>query len=112
LYNRRYKKLHDKADTSLPKSVERPVIFDSTLILRSMQNMRSYLFNQGYFYARITDTYKLKDKKAYVDYNINAGGNYLINKINYDIDDSNIARVVKGASPLTAFEKNRNFTYS
>ena len=112
LYNWRYKKVHALPDSSLPKSVERPVLFDSAQMAHTIQNMRSYLFNQGYFYARITDTYRLTDKKAYVDYNINAGGNYLINKINYDIDDSNIARIVKQDAAHTIFIKNKDFTYN
>ena len=117
LYNLRYKKLHRRetapsGDTTLPKSVERPVIFDSVLMQRAALNMRSYLFNQGYFYAKITDSFNLTGKKAYTYYNINAGGNYLVNRVFYDVDDSNIVRIVRNSDKLTSFQKNKNFTFS
>ena len=117
LYNLKYKKLHRKEmasppDTTLPKSVERPVIFDSVLMQRAALNMRSYLFNQGYFYAKITDSFSLTGKKAYTYYNINAGGNYLVNRVFYDVDDSNIVRIVRNSDKLSSFQKNKNFTFS
>ena len=112
LYNKRYRKLHDRPDTSLPKSVERPVIFDTSLILRSTQNMKSYLFNQGYFYARIKDTFVIKNKKAYNTFIINAGKNYLINKINFDVDDSVILGLLRANAGETRLPRQKPFTYS
>ena len=112
LYNARYKKLHDRPDSLLPKSVERPVIFDSTLIARSSQNMKTYLFNQGYFYAKIKDTFTLRNKKAYVTHTISAGTNFLIRKVNYDADDSNIARIIRDATLPSGLQSNKEFTYS
>ena len=111
-YNLHYKKLHNKADSSLSKSMERPVIFDSSYIQKSVHNMRSYLFNQGYFYSTIKDTVKYTGKKAKVTYLINAGSNYLINRINNDIDDSGIARVVQNAVAESRLITNNVFTYS
>jgi hypothetical protein len=112
LYNYRYNKLHKRADSSLPKSVEKPVIFDSSLVPRAVQNMKNYLFNQGYFYARVTDTVVLKKRKAYVTYKINAGTNFMINKVSYDADDSNVQRVIQAAVPLSGLTKAKAFTYS
>lgn len=111
-YNRRYRKLHNLPDSLLPKSKERPVIFDSLTMPRSVQNMKNYLFNQGYFYARITDTVTFNKKKAITKYTIEAGANYLINRINYNIDDSEIAAIVKGNEFATVLKKGNEFTYS
>jgi len=110
-YNRRYKKLHSRPDSLLPKSVERPVIYDSTTNARSMQNMKNYLFNQGYFYARVRDTVKFVRGKAIVTYNVHAGSNYIINKINYKIDDSAIKSVVMSHRAGSSIEKGKEFTY-
>jgi outer membrane protein insertion porin family len=111
-YNRRYKKLHNRPDSLLPKSVERPTIFDSSTMPRSVQNMKSYLFNQGYFYATVRDTVVFRNKKAIATYAVNAGANYLINKINYNIDDSGVKKVVLSHLTGTVLKKGKEFTYS
>lgn len=111
-YNRRYKKYSSRPDSLLPKTVERPTIYDTATTPRSVQNMKSYLFNQGYFYATIKDTVAYKNRKAIVTYTINAGINYLINRINYKIDDSAIAVIVRQNAYSTVLEKGKEFTYS
>lgn len=111
LYNWRYKKLRDRPDDSLSKWVERPVVFDSSLMARSAQNMRNYLFNEGYFYASVSDTVIYKGRKAYVLYRVHAGSNYLINRINYDIDDSMVAYIVRGAAETSTLQKGKEFRY-
>lgn len=110
-YNRRYKKLYDKPDTSLPKSVERPVLLDSLYIPKSIQNMKSYMFNQGYFYARIRDSITFSHKKAYVTYIIDAGNNYLINRIHFDVDDSGIVTLLRNSMEESELQKNKPFAY-
>lgn len=112
LYNKRYKKLHDLPDASLPKSVERPVILDTALIQRTVQNMKSYMYNQGYFYAKIKDTFYTHHKKAYTTYTITTGINYLINKVNYNVDDSGIAKIIRETADESALQKGKEFTYS
>ena len=111
LYNRRYDALHLRPDTLLPKSVERPVIFDSAITARSMQNMKSYLYNLGYFYATVKDTCVVWHKKAIVTYTINTGINYEIGKVTYDVDDSNIARLINSSIDGSALKKGKAFSY-
>ncbi|PQJ08715.1 hypothetical protein CJD36_022750 [Flavipsychrobacter stenotrophus] len=111
LYNFRYNKLKNLPETSLPKTVERPALVDTSFIPKSIQNMRAYLFNQGFFYAKITDTITYKHKKAYVTYNVNTGNNYLINKIHLDIDDSSIKQLVSENMLASGLKKNKAFTY-
>jgi outer membrane protein assembly factor BamA len=109
-YNRHYYRLHEKPDTSLPKSVERPEIFDSSKMEKSAENMRNYLNTQGYFYATVKDTVRFAKKKAYPEYAISTGINYRINNVSYDVDDSAIARIVHSAMEETALEKHKEFT--
>ena len=111
LYNRHYNRFHDLPDSSLPKSVERPVIYDSSQAVRSAQNMKTYLYYLGYFYASVKDTCIIKHKKAYVHYNINMGTNYRINHVMYDVDDSDIAGIVRAASDESALKKGAAFNY-
>jgi len=111
-YNFRYKKYHTTPDSLLPKGMERPVLYDTLTTLRTRENMKNYLFNQGYFYASVNDTVYYRRKKAFVVWTVNAGSNYLINRINYDIDDSTIAAIVKKAQEATVLTKGNEFTYS
>ena len=96
LYNYRYDKYQkDPTNYQLQsKTVEAPVIYDSTLIPRSMQNMKGYLYNQGFFYAKIDDTTVFKKQKAYVTYNIDAGIFYYLRESRYDIKDSLVRKIV------------------
>jgi outer membrane protein assembly factor BamA len=114
LYNTRYKKYsNDTANFQIKsRTVEKPVIYDSLLRRKSAQNLRSFLFNQGYFYAKVMDTVKFRGKKAYVSYNVQTGPNYLINKTYYDIDDSTIQSFVADAASETVLKKGQEFTYS
>lgn len=111
-YNHNYKKFSNRSDSALPKSVERPVILDTSLIPRTIQTMKSYLFNQGYFYAKIYDSITVKRKKAYVKYTIYTGDNYLINKINLDIDDPIIYSILLRDTALSVLQRESEFTYS
>lgn len=114
LYNIRYKRYqHDTSNFQLKsKTVEKPVILDTAQISKSFQNMKSYLYNQGYFYARIKDTVTFKKKKAFVTYDINTGNNYLINKVNYDVDDSTILHILTTHTDASTLKKNAEFSYS
>jgi outer membrane protein assembly factor BamA len=57
--------------------------------------MRSFLFNEGYFYAKVLDTTKLSGKKARVTYQVETGRGYLINRTILDVDDSAIKSVIR-----------------
>lgn len=113
-YNLRYNKY--AKDTSnfqfKIKTVERPVAYDSVLRKRSAANMKSYLFNQGYFYPQVTDTVKFKGKKAYVTYNVTTGTNFLINKVNLDIDDSTIKAIIQNTFDQSSLKKGQEFSMS
>ncbi len=111
-YNFRYDKFHSRPDSLLPKSAERPVLLDTSAIPRSIANMRAYLFNQGYFYAKIYDTIITKGKESTVSYTVNTGSNYLVNKVNYLVDDSAIALIVREAASGCILKKNKVYTYS
>lgn len=113
IYNSRYEKYQkNPALLEQSRSAEPPVVFDSSLIRRSKQNMESYLFNQGYFYATVSDTTILKGKKAYVKYNVETGTNYLINKVHLDVDDSTIKQLLLNVQHETLLEEGKEFSNS
>lgn len=110
MYNMRYNKYQaDSANFQLEsRTVEPPVVYDSSTIQQSKTYMESYLFHQGYFYATIRDTTLLneKKKKATVVYEVDPGINYLIKRVYFtDIEDTlirNIVREVFNATYLRA----------
>lgn len=114
LYNQRYDKYQkDTSNFQLKsKTVEPPVIYDSSSKRRSVLNMKSYLFNQGYFYSTIDDTTTFKEKKAFVTYDVTTGPNYLINRGYYDISDSTINAIVHDAQQDTRLKPGLEFTYT
>ncbi len=99
LYNMRFR--HYNKDTSAVnfqlknRTVERPVIYDSLLQRRSAINIKSFLFNRGYFYAQVVDTVRFSGKKAFASYNINTGSKYLVGIVTLDIQDSTVRRYVE-----------------
>jgi len=113
LYNLRYR--HYNKDTGAVnfqlknKTVERPVIYDSLLRRRSAINIKSFLFNRGYFYAQVKDTVRLSGKKAFVSYNINTGSKYLVGSITLDIQDSSIKKLVEDGMGDTKLKSGAPF---
>src|ERR1051326_9177787 len=59
---------------------EPPVIYDSTLRIRSTQQIRKFLENKGFFNNNVKDSVAFKNKKATVYYFITPNKPYKINK--------------------------------
>src|SRR5208283_5381795 len=85
---------------------------DSMMTARTIQSMKQYLYYLGYFYSNVKDTCIISHKKAYVTYDIDMGINYRINNVTYNIDDSNIARIVRAANDESALRKGKDFSYT
>ncbi len=116
LYNGRYKRY--QRDTAAEKfqlkikTVERPVVYDSTLADKSAQHMQGYLFNQGYFYAEVRDTVVCKRKKASVKYFVKTGLRYLIHRTTIDADDSAIKAIVVASMDQSPLKSGLPFAMS
>lgn len=114
LYNLRYR--HYQQDTAAVnlqkklKTVERPVILDTSLSNRSAQHMGSYLFNQGYFYNKVTDTAIFYGKRATSLYQVETGLRYLINRTQLDIDDSMVQHLVEESMVQTVLKTGIPFS--
>lgn len=112
LYNMRYKKYsYDTTNYQLKsKTVEPPVVYDSMLTRRSILNMKSFLFNKGYFYSRVSDTAVYKNQKAYVTYRVETGQSYLINRVTLDIDDDFIRKATEEVMNETELKTGSPFS--
>ncbi len=112
LYNMRYKKYQkDTANFQISsKVVERPVVLDTLLIGKTKTNIRDFLRNQGYFYARVADTVKYKGKKASVTYTVKTGTEYLIDAVSYEVHDETLKNEVRAISKATLLVKGKPYS--
>lgn len=116
LYNLRYK--HYTTDTAAvnfnikTRTVEPPVLYDSVLQDKSALNMKSYLFNEGFFYAVVKDTVLHKGKKAEARYEIHPGPRYFIESWMLDADDSTINSFLLAQRNASLLKPGAPFTYT
>jgi outer membrane protein assembly factor BamA len=109
LYNQKYNEKKSNWFWNLmlaPRNLEAPVLYDSAKTKESVARMVSYLNNQGYFYATATYTEKIRHQKASVTYQVNTGKNFIINNVNYDVQDTAILRLVKASDQFSLIRKN------
>lgn len=109
-YNWRSQKYLNNPLLELPKSIERPVLYDSLLQKRTVANMQYFLINQGYFQAFVTDTVRFKNKKAKAEYKIVTGLNYLIDKVTLDVDDSVVNKIITANIKSSLLTKGKAYT--
>lgn len=79
---------------------EAPVIYDSTLMMASVEQLQKAMINKGFLYATVeADTLKNdKKKKIKVNYRINPGIQYVLDSIDYQFPDSTFQSIVMADS--------------
>ena len=82
---------------------EPPVIQDSNLVQLSATNIRNYLFNSGFFDAKVVTRVKVKRRKAHVYYKVYPGRAYLINSVFVKAVDSSLTPQVKAFADESDF---------
>lgn len=108
LYNQKYNEKKSNWFWNLvlsKRNLEEPVIYDSAKTKESIQRMTSYLNNQGFFYATVEYEAEVKHQKASVEYKVNTGKNFVLDKIGYEIPDPSIRSVVEKAQHLSLIKK-------
>lgn len=75
-------------DRFVTKLGQAPVIFDSTLVTKSNENIKNHLKSLGYYNSEVIDSVVTKGKMAYVNYDVKLGVQYNISKVQYKIKDS------------------------
>lgn len=87
-----------KKETKISKWIktrigEAPVIYDSAITKFSAQQIQLYLFNNGYFDAKVNANVNIKKKKARIVYDVSLEQAYTIRNIQYKILDTNIRSI-------------------
>ncbi len=86
MYNLSSKK---KTDDWLKRIGEPPQLYNKVLSDRSEDQLRQYMYNKGFFQAKVSSDVVFNDekKKANVTYKITSGEQYVVSKIEYHIKD-------------------------
>ena len=114
-YNSNYQKyertpLHPKL---LKHKVEKPVLLDTNMVIRSKQFIEQYMFNLGYFYADVNYEIKPKGNKlAMVHYRINAGKYYTIDQVTRtsEVESKPILQIINEQSNESILVKGEAYT--
>lgn len=77
---------------TLQHAGEPPVIFDSTMVENTTENLQRVMTNKGYLNADVEPKVKLENKRAKVEYYIHAGKPYRINDYTINIPDTSMSR--------------------
>ncbi|RFM36151.1 translocation and assembly module lipoprotein TamL [Chitinophaga silvisoli] len=91
------------------RNLEEPVVYDSVKTRESVKRMLSYLNNQGYFYATVDYKETTKRQKTSVTYDVNTGKNFVINRITYEVPDTNILKVVMDNEKLSLIKTGMSY---
>lgn len=97
-YNNNFQKY--QKDSLHPKiikhKVEKPILLDSNLVIRSCSYMKQFIENMGYFYATVNYEIVPKGKKsADVIYKINSGKNYMIRNVYYNAEQTSLQSILE-----------------
>jgi len=80
---------------------EKPNILDSVKLEANADQLELYLFNNGYFNAKVDYAVKTRHKKAFVTYKVNLNKPYRIAEVEYRIYDRDIHKLLMKAEKLS-----------
>ncbi|MER2998390.1 BamA/TamA family outer membrane protein [Pontibacter populi] len=107
-FSNRIARLREKKEEGnfLMQLGEPPAIYDSTLMVQTIDQISIYLNAHGYFKHSIDFTKEDKNKLVYVTLNINENEPYRYNELNYSIPDTAVLALVKASSNRSLLQLN------
>ena len=88
---------------------EAPVVYDSTLIIKTGEQFTFFMENKGYHYAKVSSDLKKKRKKVKVDYSIESGTPFLLRNIEVHFVDTSIAKYILVSMNESLLKTGNNF---
>lgn len=74
---------------------EPPVVYDSSLVASSCHDMVDAMHTMGFLNAEVSSCTSKRGKKAYVTYTVKPGHMFLIDSVDYKIEDSTLVGLLK-----------------
>lgn len=84
---------------------EAPIVLDTNLTKASTSQIKLYLQSKGYFNSEVKYDIEYKNKKAKVTYLINAPKPYIIDSVNYVVNDPILKTIVWANSKKSSLKK-------
>ena len=87
----------ERINRFMRKIGEPPVLVDTALTERSVQNLQTYLHTRGYFSSHVScdiDTSTIRRHRARITYNIKQGPATRIDSISYNFRDTSLRRII------------------
>ncbi|QHL86401.1 BamA/TamA family outer membrane protein [Nibribacter ruber] len=91
---------------------EPPAIFDSLLLVESVDQVKLYLNSKGFFRSEVTASKEEKDKKVYVTLHIDEDEPFKIVQHSYAIPDTAVLALVKSSQANSFIKLQQNFEES
>ena len=91
---------------------EAPVIYDEYKKDKSVQQLRQYLKNLGYFHVNVRDSVDLHNQKADIYFTITTNEPYTIANVEYMVDDPEIRKLIISDTLNSLLEPGNNFDVS
>lgn len=89
---------------------EEPSVYDSTLTPISLTQIKQYLFNNGYFFATVTDSsVNVTAKKVNSYFKITSGKRYTVTDVKYETPDSTLKKLIITSKEDKFFAANKPF---
>ena len=102
------KKPEKKLRKSLKEMGEPVTVVDSNLTEKSRKQIELFLHKKGYFHAKV-NTETSEGKKATIKYHVKAGEAHKINKIRFEINDTNLLRTLRKGVIYTSLLPGDNY---
>lgn len=91
---RRHQLVLDKGN-AIMRLGEAPVLYDSALTAKTVEQMSILLKSEGFFRGRVTATDSVRKRMVTVTYQVTENTPFTYSQLDYDIPDSAVARVVR-----------------
>jgi outer membrane translocation and assembly module TamA len=89
---------------------EAPVIYDSALTHETVNQMKYFVFANGFFQGKASAKVDTSGKKIRVTYHILEGPEYKLNKVNYEVEDSSIANIINNSLNESTLKVNDRYS--
>ncbi len=73
---------------------EKPVLYDDFLSEQSMYQLELFVNNKGYYHASVDSVVKYKKKKVKLHYDIDAGEQFVLDRLGYRAEDTVIQKII------------------
>lgn len=87
-----------------------PVVYDSVLTARTVEDITAAVRNEGYLNAKVVPQLSVSGKRIKVNYDIATGSPYVVRKIYYNIDDPAIDGLLAGDDQLLDMHSGQIFS--